>query len=295
MTKLFSALLLAALLSACSPETTQTNTCDIAEKIGRFDPAKDLFLAHFDIKTDTDDLHSAAAVATLLASPGFECVNYRAVSGTYGTQGGQYVDPQNIFKDAFGANWVDAHSDRDGAVKRLTRDVAATLSGGGHVWIMEGGQSDVSAATLRAVLEADTNAPLKNVHVVQHSEWNERTTSETALAFVKARVSYVKIPDGNAPDNGSPDFNTHDPAAWTALLAHPKVGSVWADVQALALSKNGAGFDDATIAAGGYNNKTIGAGGLDFSDTAEAMWIFGYEKLKDEKDFLQAFIGGTKQ
>lgn len=293
MTKfIIPTLLLTALLTACSQNTPQTNLCANAEKIGRFDPANDLFLAHFDIKTDTDDLHSAAAVATVLASPKFECVNYRAVSGTYGTQGGQYVDPQNIFKDAFGPNWVDAHRNRDAAVARLAADVAETLSTGGHVWIMEGGQSDVSAATLRAVLEADRNAPLKHVHVVQHSEWNERTTSETALAFVKTRAAYVKIPDGNAPDNGSPDFNTPDPAIWPALLAHPKVGPLWADVKALALSNNGAGFDDASIAAGGYNNKTIGAGGLDFSDTAEAMWIFGYENLVDEKAFVDAFLGG---
>lgn len=140
----YRALLAAFILSACSPGPSKSETCVSPEKIGQFDPSKDLFLAHFDIKTDTDDLHSAAAVATILASPGFECVNYRAVSGTYGTQGGECVNPENIFKGAFGANWVDAHSDRAAAIEHLAGDVAETLSGGGHVWIMEGGYDNTA-------------------------------------------------------------------------------------------------------------------------------------------------------
>ena len=163
MTKpIIPALMLAVVLSACTPSSTETNNCANAEMIGRFDPAKDLFLAHFDIKTDTDDLHSAAAVATMLASPGFECVNYRAVSGTYGTQGGNYVDPENIFADAFGENWIDAHSDREAAIQDLAAEVAETLSESGHVWIMEGGQSDVSAHVLFVALAL---LPLSLIHI----------------------------------------------------------------------------------------------------------------------------------
>lgn len=282
-------------LSACSDNGPKTDACQSPEKIGRFDPASDLFLAQFDIKTDTDDLHSAAAVATVLASPGFECVTYRAVSGTYGTQGGTYVDPGTIFADAFGESWVDAHGDRDAAVARLAGDVGETLKAGGHVWIMEGGQSDVSAATLRAVLREDPNAPLKHVHLVQHSDWNERVTSEAALSFVKVRTDYVKIPDGNAAGNGTPGFRTENGVAWPALLSASKVGPIWTAVQHSARAHNGSGFDDATIAAGGYDNKAIGAGGLDFSDTSEAMWIFGYESLRDEKAFVETFVTGPER
>lgn len=282
--------------AACASDAPQTNACETAEKIGRFDPTSDLFLAQFDIKTDTDDLHSAAAVATFLASPKFECVNYRAVSGSYGTQGGVYVDPETIFADAFGGNWVNAHGDRDAATKRLAKDVSKTLQAGGHVWIMEGGQSDVSAETLRNVLKDYRDAPLKtNVHLVQHSDWNERVTSEAALSFVKTHVDYVKIPDGNMAGNGSPGFRTEAKAVWPALLADPNVGPIWMTTQKLALSKNGNGFDEVTIAAGGYDNKAIGMGGLDFSDTSEAMWIFGYEDLVDEAAFVKAFVTKAAQ
>ena len=38
----------------------------------RFNPNKDLLLAHFDCKTDVDDLHSVAALITLLSQPDFK-------------------------------------------------------------------------------------------------------------------------------------------------------------------------------------------------------------------------------
>lgn len=286
----------AVLLSACgSGDTVKTaDSCASNAKIGRFDTTNDLFLAHFDIKTDTDDLHSAAAVATMLSHPDFACVNYRAVSGTYGTQGGDYVDPQDIFADAFGENWVDAHGDRAGAISRLTDDVYTTMANGGYVWIMEGGQSDVSAAVLRRLRDKNPNIPLDVINIVQHSDWNESVTSKDALDFVKTRASYIKIPDGNGVGNGTPGFRTEHGSAWPALLAHPEMGDIWADVRALALAKNGGGSDDESIAATGYNNQAIGAGGLDFSDTAEAMWIFGYESLTDVDDFVRVFLDGSE-
>ena len=37
------------------------------DTLGRFSKEQDLFLAHFDSKTDVDDIHSVAAVATMLA------------------------------------------------------------------------------------------------------------------------------------------------------------------------------------------------------------------------------------
>ena len=161
---------------------------------------------------------------------------------------------------------------------------------------MEGGQSDVSAETLRHVLKDYRNAPLKtNVHLVQHSDWNERVTSEAALSFVKTHTDYVKIPDGNVQGNGSPGFRTEAKTVWPALLADPNVGHIWTTARRLALSKNGNGSDDASIAAGGYNNKAIGLGGLDFSDTSEAMWIFGYEDLVDEVAFGKAFATKAAQ
>jgi len=286
--------ILVTTLSACSINTGQTHACASVEKIGRFNPATDLFLANFDIKTDVDDLHSAAAIATILASPGFECVNYRAVSGTYGTQGGSYVDPGDIFANGFNENWIDAHSDREAAIRRLAKDVEDTLRSNGHVWIMEGGQSDVSAATVQAVLKSNPSIPLRNIHLVQHSSWNEKVTSEAALNFVKTELDYVKLSDGNVVGNGSPGFTTTDGSVWPVLLADPNVGDMWAEVRSQGIAHNGTGSDDVTIAAGGYHNKAIGAGGVDFSDTVEAMWIFGYEHLSGEKDFVETFVKTTE-
>ncbi len=288
-----SGLTLGLILGACSTGLSDDSmsACEAAAPIGRFDPAKDLFLAQFDIKTDTDDLHSAAAVATMLAHPKFACVDYLAVSGTYGTQGGAYVDPGTLFSDAFGQNWVDAHGDRDGAVERLAMRAGDVLAAGGHVWIMEGGQSDVSAATVQAVLSADPEAPTKtNFHIVQHSGWNEKVTSPEALDFVRRETDYVNIPDGNATGNGSPGFNTPDGTAWDALIAADVVGPIWALAREMGTAFNGSGFDDETISAGGYDNKSIGAGGLDFSDTSEAAWIFGYDHLEDVDAFVAAFV-----
>jgi hypothetical protein len=272
----------ALLLAACAgaPKSVPEAACVDQAPIGRFKPGADLFLAQFDIKTDTDDLHSVAAVATVLSHPAFACVDHLAVAGTYGVQRGDYVDPEDLFSNAFGANWLDAHRDREGTVRALAMRIAFVLAEGGHVWIMEAGQSDVSAAALQQVRARMPDAPMRDrVHIVQHSSWNERSTAADALAYVQANTDYVKIPDGNATGNGSPGFNTTEDAAWAPLTSAPVMGGVWRQARVLAREKNGTG----------YNNRSIAAGGLDFSDTAEAMWIFGYEGMHGVDDFVATF------
>ena len=265
--------------------------CAAGEMIGQFEPAKDLFVAQFDIKTDTDDLHSAAAVATMLAHPRFACVDYLAVSGTYGTQGGAYVDPETLLENAFGDRWIEAHNNKDGAAAQLAARMAPVLAAGGEVWIMEAGQSDVSAATLDALSGTIPAAEMKaQIHIVQHSDWNEQVTSPQALEQVKRHADYIKIADGNGVGNGTPGFKTDDASAWPALLSAAKVGPIWEQAQRLALENNGTGYDDAGIAIGGYDNTAIGAGGLDFSDTSEAAYIFGYIDLYDVDAFVAEFV-----
>ena len=68
----------------------------------RFDVERDLFLAQFDSKTDVDDVHSVAGVATMLRSPELEGVRYHAVAGAYGIQEGLYVPSPELFDRAFG-------------------------------------------------------------------------------------------------------------------------------------------------------------------------------------------------
>src|SRR3990172_1736972 len=72
---------------------------------GKFNVKKDLFLAQFDCKTDTDDIHSIAGVKTILSDDRFSKVKYHAVAGAYGIQDGLYVPANEIFEIAFGDHW----------------------------------------------------------------------------------------------------------------------------------------------------------------------------------------------
>ena len=146
---------------------------------------------------------------------------------------------------------------------------------------MEAGQSDVSALVMQAL--GETDADLKSrFHIVQHSDWNENVTDPGALAYVKANADYIKIPDGNSLDNGTPGFNTTETAAWDVLLTDERVGSIWREAKRLADIENADGE--------GYYNPSVGEGGLDFSDTAEAMYIFGMEDMRGVEEFVARFV-----
>ena len=67
-------------------------------KSNRFNTELDLLLAQYDCKTDVDDLHSIAAFATLMSNTQFSKINYHGVAGTYGTQEGLYVPPNDLFR-----------------------------------------------------------------------------------------------------------------------------------------------------------------------------------------------------
>ena len=258
--------------------------CAEAVPIGRFDPATDFYIANFDIKTDVDDLHSVAALATMLAAPRYGCVDYVAVHGAYGEQGGDFIPAAGLFDLAFDGNWLDAHGARAETVAALGNHIVGTLAAGGDVWIQEAGQSDISAAAVRM---AQTVAPgldyAARVHLVQHSDWNEQSTTDADLAFVQATVDYIRIPDGNGVGNGSPGFKTSEGGAWEALTSDPDTGPVWTAARRLADQEN---------PEPGYVNDAVAAGGLDFSDTAEATYIFGHEDMLDTNDFVRIFVTG---
>jgi len=59
---------------------------------GVFDPSQDIFFAFFDNRPDADDIHSQAGVATLLADQRFKDVEFYSVLGTYGKQGGAFLN-----------------------------------------------------------------------------------------------------------------------------------------------------------------------------------------------------------
>jgi hypothetical protein len=264
------------LFAACQSDTSAP------QSLGQFDVKNDLFLAQFDSKTDVDDLHSVAAVATMLADPRFSGVRYHAVAGAYGIQGGLYVPANELFELAFGENWSDAHTDYERALGEVSALVEETLNRGGTVWIADAGQSDFSADIVRQVVKTLPGIdPKERIHVVQHADWNEKVTAPENLAYVKATASYHKIPDGNAVGNGTPGFRTDEPVAWREYVTSSKERQIWELAIVLANRYN--------AKDGRYNNTAIGGGGMDFSDVAETCWIFGFADLEDAEAFLREF------
>lgn len=270
-------LLFIALVCACVAGSVSG-----ADTLGRFSKEQDLYLAHFDLKTDVDDIHSVAAVATMLADPRFAGVSYHAVAGAYGMQDGLYVPANELFELAFGLHWSDAHADSGKALEEVSKHALGVLKSNGRVWIAEGGQSDFSAALVRNLQQQLPETDLKDrIHIVQHADWNEEVTTAEDLALVKSAASYHRIPDGNTAGNGTPDFRKDDVIDWQKHVTDPRLTAIWEKAIAIANTYNGAD--------GRYLNESIRKGGLDFSDVAETAWIFGFDDLLDANDFFRQF------
>ena len=157
-----------------------------ASQTKNFNIEKDLLLVQFDCKTDVDDLHTAAALAMLMANNAFSKINYHAIAGTYGIQEGLYVPPNDLFQLAFDDNWTDAHGNLNEAIEKVKNLVKITLAKNGDIWIAEAGQSDFTAQLIKAIKAENINVKIaQRFHVVQHSDWNEKVTSPEALQFVK--------------------------------------------------------------------------------------------------------------
>ncbi|WP_020208751.1 carbohydrate-binding protein [Gilvimarinus chinensis] len=265
-------------------ELAQDSDTTPTPMIGRFDPAQDLLLANFDSRPDPDDIHTVAAVATILSDSRFSAVNYHAVAGAYGTQGGTFIEADHLFNIAFGANrWSDAHSNYAGALNTVYQKVSGVLNNGGDIWIQEAGQSDFSADLVRRVKQnmggINTNA---RIHVIQHSEWNQDKTTPADLTYVRNNTDYQKISDGNSQNNGTPGFNSKDTSQWNRVLNHSRVGAIWAEAKRVA--------DYSIEHHPGWKNPSIQAGGMDFSDTVEDTWIFGFNNLKNHVSFFDEFL-----
>ena len=249
---------------------------------GGFNIKEDLLLVQFDCKTDVDDLHTVAAFATLLSDSVFSTIKYHAVAGTYGIQGGLYVPPNDLFQLAFGDNWTDAHNNVILAVEKVKEIVKMTLKNQGNIWIAEAGQSDFSAELIKAIQK---DIPEINttqcIHLVQHSDWNEKSTSPESLKFVKENSDYHKILDGNAVGNGTPGFRNPGYTNWEDKIKNPKLNEIWQFTINLSNKYNGK--------EGRYNNEAISAGGLDFSDLSEVCWILGVQDIKDTEHFFNLY------
>ena len=251
-------------------------------KLKSFNIEKDLLLAQFDCKTDVDDLHSVAAFATLVSVSDFSKVKYHAVSGTYGIQEGLYVPANSLFQLAFGDQWTDAHENFDKAVEKVKTLSKKILNNGGDIWIAEAGQSDFSAALVKAIQkDLKTLKTSLRIHIVQHSDWNEKVTSPEKLRFVKQNTDYIKIPDGNAVGNGTPGFRSPEFKDWKTRIKNPRLQEIWQLAVDLGNKFNGK--------ENRYNNEAIASGGLDFSDISEICFILGMDDIKDTSEFFDLF------
>ncbi|WP_049721018.1 carbohydrate-binding protein [Gilvimarinus polysaccharolyticus] len=252
--------------------------------IGRFNPAKDLLLANFDSRPDPDDIHTVAAVGTILSDSRFSGVNYHAVAGAYGIQGGTFIEADHLFNITFGSDrWSDAHTNYSGALNTTYDKVATVLNSGGDIWIQEAGQSDFSADLVRRVKQnmggINTNT---RIHIIQHSEWNQDQTTPADLTYVRNNTDYQKISDGNSRGNGTPGFNSSDTSQWSRVLNHSRVGAIWTEAKRVA--------DYSIEHHPGWKNPQIQSGGMDFSDTVEGTWIFGFNHLNNHVDFFDEFL-----
>ena len=105
------------------------------------------------------------------------------------------------------------------------------------------------------------------------------------LAFGKEAASYHKIPDGNAIGNGMPGFRSDDAIDRQSHVTDAGLVDIWTMAIDIANTYNGVD--------GRYGNESIEKGGLDFSDVAESMWIFGFADIVDAKEFLASFSQGS--
>ena len=118
-----------------------------------FDKNKDLLIFQFDNRPDPDDIHSQAAVGSMIRHSDFDGVNTYAVLGATGTQGHDILNSTTLMNLVFGPEgpdtWTDARSfdEKDGSpnqrwfrsVERVNKIVKPVLMNGGSVWVMEPG------------------------------------------------------------------------------------------------------------------------------------------------------------
>jgi len=256
---------------------------------GKFDPTKDIFIPQFDGRPDADDVHAQAAIGSMLRHPEFSKVKVFAVHNAYGKQKGVIHDSRTLMAMAFGGaegpdTWTDANtpnvSKRGDAeskwavsVKRIADKAEAVLKAGGAVWVMEAGQSDITADWVALLIKRGISERTikKDVHVVQHSKWNEDQASDGVLDHVKLKTNYVKIGDGNQKKNKTPDYQTdkEEVPAHSILRTNAKnTANPNAATRALWVEA------DRIIGKWKADYSHIQRGGLDFSDVVEAWWIF---------------------
>ncbi|MEM6885891.1 MAG: carbohydrate-binding protein [Verrucomicrobiota bacterium] len=298
--------LLAALLVLCGSTTAQVN----------FDKTKDLFLAQFDSKPDPDDIHSIAAVGCMMAHPDLHNVDFYAVQGTVGRQGGQFIPAPALMTMAFGqqnVRWTQAGNGQtnttpgtanwNASVDRVRVKAKAALDRGGKVYIMEAGNSDFSHDWIQELVSQTsytTTDTQQRIIVVQHQiAFNEGQTTPAKLAWVKANTDYRNIGDGNGAGNGTPDYQQNVPngsfndtfssAAEAASNPNTHARDMWLEAESAIV---------AVLPRTPTNQiptySSIRGRGVDFSDAVEAWYIFNLGTTVDNiQKFWNRYVTNT--
>ena len=192
------------LLALLTSLATLTHASPNRGSFPSFDKNKDLLLCQFDNRADADDLHTQAAIGSLMQHSDFDGVNIYAVLGATGTQGKEIIDSTSLMNLVFGPEgaktWTDARSpdERDGnpnsrwiaSVERVKNVVKPILQNGGNVWVMEAGQSHITVDWIEA-LQADgiSQGTCKaQIFVVQHSGWNHDQNRKTQKPEMHLRM-----------------------------------------------------------------------------------------------------------
>ena len=176
--------------------------------------------------------------------------------------------------------------------------------------MMEAGQSDLTAEWIeKLIVDEGVKNTASNVILVQHSLWNERHTpghpskpqlfddGKNDWEFINdpKNLTYVRIDDGNYPygstvkdrdrgDISTPNFKNEDSSFLRAAIDEKNSNSHTRKMWTLAKE----------IAEVQPWGKFFRAGGVDFSDAVEAMWIFDLSDqsagLTTDRDFLNHFV-----
>ncbi|MEM9445468.1 MAG: Ig-like domain-containing protein [Verrucomicrobiota bacterium] len=297
-------ILLSILVLLLIPTFVQALTAQERGNYPLFDTRTDLLLAQYDSLPDPDDIHAQAALGSMLLHPDLKNVDVYAVLGATGIQGYSdgFIDSRPLMEKIYGREgkntWTyawDGHLVRgvnwNRSVDRVKNKVRSVIENGGVVFVAEAGQSNITAAWIRKLIDEGVSPSLikSNVVVVQHSRWNENQSSPSDLGYVQDQTSYIKIDDGNLDydekgKNGkkgkrSPAYNSSDLTYIQEALSPANENESAKDLWGLA--------EEVIVDSGwpGAPYSTI-PGGADFSDTVEVWWIM---EINTKADTIRKF------
>jgi len=268
-------------VTTSSPIAGPRNAKSALPNDSRYQPG-DLIGMHYDNSGDRDDGHATVAAKMVVSYYGLDDALH-LVNGTYHTPyfRGYNANSEVVMNVTWGSEgrdstWWNADARYDATRNATAERWRKTLQAGRKVWLAEGGPSDFTADVLRR-LESTTSLNLKNIQVIQHSDWNEDHTIDANLRDVIRLASYRRIGDGNRGGNNTPDLNERNDAVTRRFLADPEFSDIWRA---------------ATNYLPVFNCDRSGPHcKFDGSDAVALMWIVGVEsdEIRNWSDFASRY------